>query len=66
MRVSPCWAVPVIVGGEVFAGAVAVVVLLPPCTEIVSATIPNAWAAVSFPTWRVAVPAVPRLALVDW
>ena len=63
VSVCPCCAVPAIVGGEVFAGGVGVKT---PCTEIVSAMIPNACEAVSLPSWSVAMPAVPRLAVAVW
>ena len=64
VRVWPLWGAPEIVGAWVLtggegAGAAA-------CTSIVSATIVNAWAAVSFPICTVETPAVPRLALVVW
>ena len=65
VSVWPCWAVPAIVGGEVVAGGVGLEPL-PLCTEIVSATMPKAWAALSFPSWSVAVPTEARVASVAW
>jgi hypothetical protein len=50
------------VGGEEFAGWVGTEA---PCTEMLSATSPNTCAAVSLPIWIVAMPAVPRLAVVE-
>ncbi len=64
VRVWPLCGVPEIVGGWVLTGGETVGE--PPWMSIVSTTVVNAWAAVSFPICTVDTPAVPRLALVVW
>src|SRR5437660_736433 len=63
VRVSFTTALPVMVGGEVLVGAVAVV---PLDTTMLSATIVKAWAAELFPICTALMPVDETVAVAEW
>src|SRR5437667_1246267 len=60
VSVEPLTALPEMVGGEVLVGGE------PAPTEMLSATMANAWAAVSLPIWTELKPVAGSVAVVEW